>query len=93
MNFEEHAGKALLRARGMPVPDGRTVDSPDGAAEAADALGGPCIVKAQAPTGKRGKAGGIRPADSPREARAAASDILGDGGALTGALLTPPPQT
>ena len=61
----------------MPVPDGRTVDSPDGAAEAADALGGPCIVKAQAPTGKRGKAGGIRPADSPREARAAASDILG----------------
>ncbi len=77
MNFEEHAGKALLKARGMPVPDGRTVDSPDGAADAANALGGPCIVKAQAPTGKRGKAGGIRPADSPREARAAASDILG----------------
>ncbi len=77
MNFEEHAGKALLKARGMPVPDGRTVDSPDGAADAANALGGPCIVKAQAPTGKRGKAGGIRPADSPREARAAASNILG----------------
>ena len=77
MNFEEHAGKALLKARGMPVPDGRTVDSPDGAADAANALGGPCIVKAQAPTGKRGKAGGIRPADSPQEARAAASNILG----------------
>ena len=77
MNFEEHAGKALLAARGMPVPEGRTVDSPDAAADAAKALGGPCIVKAQAPTGKRGKAGGIRPADSPREARAAAADILG----------------
>ncbi|MDE0059164.1 MAG: acetate--CoA ligase family protein [Defluviicoccus sp.] len=77
MNFEEHAGKALLSARGMPVPDGRTVDSPGAAADAARALGGPCIVKAQAPTGKRGKAGGIRPADSAREARAAASEILG----------------
>ena len=77
MNFEEHAGKALLAARGMPVPEGRTVDSPDAAADAAEALGGPCIVKAQAPTGKRGKAGGIRPADSSHEAREAASDILG----------------
>ena len=77
MNFEEHAGKALLAARGMPVPEGRTADSPDAAADAARALGGPCIVKAQAPTGRRGKAGGIRPADSPHEARAAASDILG----------------
>ena len=77
MNFEEHAGKALLRARGMPVPEGRTVDSPDAAADAAQALGGRCIVKAQVPTGKRGKAGGIRPVDSPDEARAAASEILG----------------
>lgn len=77
MNFEEHAGKALLRARGMPVPEGRTVDSPDAAADAARALAGPCVVKAQVPTGKRGKAGGIRPADSPDEARAAATEILG----------------
>ena len=77
MNFEEHAAKALLKARGMPVPEGRAVESPDDAARAADALGGPCIVKAQAPTGKRGKAGGIRPADSPHEARVAAANILG----------------
>ena len=77
MNFEEHAGKALLRARGMPVPEGRAVDSPDAAADAAHALAGPCVVKAQVPTGKRGKAGGIRPVDSPGEARAAASEILG----------------
>ena len=77
MNFEEHAAKALLKARGMPVPSGRTVDSPDAAADAARALGGPCVVKAQAPTGKRGKAGGIRPVDTPAEARAAAAEILG----------------
>ena len=77
MNFEEHAAKALLKARGLPVPAGRTVGSPDAAADAARALGGPCIVKAQAPTGKRGKAGGIRPIDTPDEARAAAAKILG----------------
>ena len=77
MNFEEHAAKALLRSRGLPVPEGRVAHTPEAAAEAALALGGSCIVKAQAPTGKRGKAGGIRPAGSPDEARAAAADILG----------------
>ena len=77
MNFEEHAAKALLRARGLPVPEGRVVESPEGAASGARALGGACVVKAQAPTGKRGKAGGIRLAGSPDEARTAAADILG----------------
>ena len=77
MNFEEHAAKALLKARGLPVPEGRVANTPEAAAEAALALGGSCIVKAQAPTGKRGKAGGIRPAGSPDEARAAAAEILG----------------
>ena len=77
MNFEEHAAKDLLRARGLPVPAGHVVGSAAAAAEAARALGGSCVVKAQAPTGKRGKAGGIRLAASPEEARAAAADILG----------------
>ncbi|MXY38437.1 MAG: succinate--CoA ligase [Rhodospirillaceae bacterium] len=77
MNFEEHASKALLKGRGLPVPDGFVAGSPEAAADAARALGGPCVVKAQAPTGKRGKAGGIRLAASPDEARAAAADILG----------------
>ena len=77
MNFEEHAAKALLKARGLQVPEGRVADTPEAAADAARALGGPCVVKAQAPTGKRGKAGGIRLADSPDEACAAAADMLG----------------
>ncbi len=77
MNFEEHAAKAQLKARGLPVPDGRVVDTPEAAADAARALGGPCVVKAQAPTGKRGKAGGIRLAASPDEARTAAADVIG----------------
>ena len=77
MNFEEHAAKALLKARGLPVPEGHVVGSAAAAADAAQALGGACVVKAQAPTGKRGKAGGIRLADTPDQARAAAADILG----------------
>ena len=77
MNFEEHAAKALLKARGLPVPAGHVVGSAAAAAEAARALGGSCVVKAQAPTGKRGKAGGIRLAASPEEASTAATEILG----------------
>ena len=77
MNFEEHAAKALLKARDLPVPEGHVVGSAAAAADAAQALGGACVVKAQAPTGKRGKAGGIRLANTPDQARAAAADILG----------------
>lgn len=77
MNFEEHAAKALLRARKLPVPEGRVVETPDAAAAAARALDGPCVVKAQVPVGKRGKAGGVRPVGSPEEAHAAAAQILG----------------
>jgi succinyl-CoA synthetase beta subunit len=76
MNFEEQAAKPLLAAAGIAVPEGRLAATPDEAAEAARDLG-PVVVKAQAPAGKRGKAGGIRPADAPSEARDAARAILG----------------
>jgi len=76
MNFEEHAGKPLLAAAGVAVPDSRLATTPDEAVEAQAALG-PVVVKAQVPTGKRGKAGGIKIADTPDEARAAAEAILG----------------
>jgi succinyl-CoA synthetase beta subunit len=76
MNFEEQAAKPLLAAAGIRVPEGRLVTTVEAAAEAARDLG-PVVVKAQAPTGKRGKAGGIRPADGPAEAGAAAAAILG----------------
>ena len=77
MNFEEHAAKPLLRAAGIATPRGRLARSEEEAETHAAALGGPVVVKAQAPAGKRGKAGGIRPADDPAAARAAAAAILG----------------
>jgi succinyl-CoA synthetase beta subunit len=76
VNFEEHAAKPLLAAAGIAVPPSRLAATPD-AAEAAAREIGPCVIKAQAPTGKRGKAGGIRLAADPAEARAHAEAILG----------------
>jgi succinyl-CoA synthetase beta subunit len=77
MNLLEHAAKTHVLARaGIAVPVGILCASLEDAARAFDEIG-PCVVKAQVPTGKRGKAGGIRTADNPEQARAAAAAILG----------------
>jgi succinyl-CoA synthetase beta subunit len=77
MNFEEHAAKAMiLTAAGIPVPRGILCTSASGASAAAANIG-PCVIKAQVPAGKRGKAGGIKRASSPDEARKVADEILG----------------
>lgn len=76
MDFEEYAAKPLLAAAGIAVPDSALADTPDAAADVAARIG-PCVVKAQVPTGKRGKAGGIKLVATPDEARAAAEAIIG----------------
>jgi succinyl-CoA synthetase beta subunit len=76
MNFEEYASKPLLAASGIDVPRGRLAMSADEVAAAARELA-PVVIKAQVPTGKRGKAGGILAADNADQAREAASRILG----------------
>lgn len=77
MNFEEHAAKAhVLMPASIAVPRGVLCRSPGEARAAFDAIG-PCVVKAQVPAGKRGKAGGIRKADTAAETAAVAKAILG----------------
>ncbi len=76
MNFTEHAGKAVLAKAGIAIPQGIIARTPDDAAQAAVRIGH-CIVKAQVPAGKRGKAGGIKLAATPAEAKAHAGTILG----------------
>jgi succinyl-CoA synthetase beta subunit len=77
MNFEEHAAKAkVLAPASIEVPRGMPCRSPEEARTAFDAIG-PCVVKAQVPAGKRGRAGGIRKAETAPEAAAAAKAILG----------------
>ncbi len=76
MNFEEYAAKPLLRDAGIETPEGRLASTPEQAAEIAKSIG-PCVIKAQVPTGKRGKAGGIKLCSDSTEASAIASEILG----------------
>ncbi len=74
--FEDRA-KALLSDAGVRVPKGRSVTTPEEAAEAARAIGAPLMVKALVPAGKRGKAGAILVADTPGDAEDAARKLLG----------------
>ncbi|WP_072387405.1 ATP-grasp domain-containing protein [Hyphomicrobium sp. CS1BSMeth3] len=76
MNFTEHAGKAALRAAGIPTPEGIVARTPEDVADAARRIG-KCVIKAQVLTGKRGKAGGIKLATTPEEAANHARAILG----------------
>ena len=77
MNFDEHAAKSLVLApAGIPVPRGQICRTAKEAAQAVCAIG-PAVIKAQVAAGKRGKAGGIKPADTPEEAERVAAAILG----------------
>ncbi|RDH80915.1 MAG: ADP-forming succinate--CoA ligase subunit beta [endosymbiont of Escarpia spicata] len=78
MNLHEYQAKALFSEYGIPVPEGKAVSTPSDARAAAQALGGGIwVVKAQAHTGGRGKAGGVILAKSLDEVEAAAEEILG----------------
>ena len=77
MKLHEYQAKELLARYGVPTPEGRVARTADEAAEAAEALGGKVVVKAQVHAGGRGKAGGIKLANSADEARAAAEELLG----------------
>jgi succinyl-CoA synthetase beta subunit len=76
MNLLEHAAKSLVLApAGIATLPSQVCHKPQDTS-AAVALLGPVMIKAQVPTGKRGKAGGIRAADTPEQASAVAGDIL-----------------
>ncbi len=77
MDLYEYQGKELFRRYGIPVSEGRLATTPGEARAAADELGAPVVVKAQVLTGGRGKAGGIKLAESADDAEALAADILG----------------
>ncbi len=62
MNFTEHTGKRLLAEAGIAVPEGALATTPAEAGAIAARIG-PVVVKALVPAGKRGEAGGVRPAD------------------------------
>jgi succinyl-CoA synthetase beta subunit len=72
----EYQARDMFEAHGVPVLQGLIADTPEQAAEAAAKIGGTVVVKAQVKAGGRGKAGGVKLAHNPEEARAAAESIL-----------------
>jgi len=77
MNIHEFQAKEIFRSHGLPVPPGEVADTPTEAHRIAGDYGGRVVVKAQVHTGGRGKAGGVKLAEGPEEAREAAGAILG----------------
>ncbi len=77
MDLYEYQAKELFAAHGVPVLPGRTVETAEEAGAAAAELGTAVVVKAQVKTGGRGKAGGVKLAETPEEAQEKAAAILG----------------
>jgi succinyl-CoA synthetase beta subunit len=77
MNIHEYQAAELLARYAIPINPGKVATTPDEAASIASGTGGTVVVKAQVHSGGRGKAGGVKLAKSPDEARAAAEQILG----------------
>ena len=78
MNVHEYQAKELLRGFGVAVPAGGLATTPAEAEEVARSLHADVlVVKSQVHAGGRGKAGGIKLAKSPAEAKRVASEILG----------------
>jgi acyl-CoA synthetase (NDP forming) len=78
MNLHEYQAKQLFAEYGLPVSTGYAVDTPQAAVEAAKKIGGnKWVVKVQVHAGGRGKAGGVKLADTTAEVEAFAKKWLG----------------
>jgi succinyl-CoA synthetase beta subunit len=77
MDLYEHQGKELFARHGVNVSAGKVAYTPEEAEQAAKELGGQTVVKAQVHAGGRGKAGGVKLATDPADAKAKAEGILG----------------
>jgi succinyl-CoA synthetase beta subunit/citryl-CoA synthetase large subunit len=76
MRFFEYEARRIVELAGIPVTKYGFCRTAAEARAAAEEIGGPVVIKSQVLTGGRMKAGGVRFADTPEEAEAAAADIL-----------------
>jgi len=77
MKMHEYQAKGLLAQYGIPIPRGGVVRTAEEARKIAEEIGGPVAIKAQVHAGGRGKAGGIKTAETPSKAEEAAKSLLG----------------
>ncbi len=78
MKLHEYQSKSLFSTFGISIPKGRVATNASQAKEIADELGCPVVIKSQVLVGGRGKAGGIRLAKSPKEAKEFTTLLLGN---------------
>ena len=72
----EYQGKQMLKKMKVPVPQGEVATTPQEARKIAEKIGRPVAIKSQVWAGGRGKAGGIKFAQTPDEAEKVAKEIL-----------------
>jgi succinyl-CoA synthetase beta subunit len=77
VNIHEYQAKDILRGYGVPIPPGDVAATADEGEQIARRIRRTVVVKAQVHAGGRGKAGGVKLAKTPEEAREVASRILG----------------
>ena len=77
MDLFEYQARDLLASHGVPVLPGGVAETPEEAEAIAREISATVVVKAQVKVGGRGKAGGVKLADNPEDAKARAQDILG----------------
>jgi succinyl-CoA synthetase beta subunit len=78
MNLHEYQAKQLFQEYSIPVPPGKPAHSIKEAVGHAEALKGPAwVIKAQVHAGGRGKAGGVKFADSIEKVEAIVRTLLG----------------
>ncbi len=77
MKLHEYQARDVLAKYGIPVTGGGVASTPEEVRGLAEQIGGRVVVKAQVQVGGRGKAGGIKLADTPEQAEEVARQILG----------------
>jgi len=76
VNIHEYQAKEIFRKYGIPIPPGEVARTPEEAEAIARRFATTVVVKAQVHAGGRGKAGGVKLAKTPEEARSVAAQIL-----------------
>jgi succinyl-CoA synthetase beta subunit len=76
VNIHEYQAKEIFRKYGIPIPPGEVASTPQEAEAIARKFGTTVVVKAQVHAGGRGKAGGVKLAKTPEEAKSVAAQIL-----------------
>ena len=77
MKLHEYQARDIVARYNIPVTGGGVASTPEEVRKIAEQIGGKVAVKAQVHVGGRGKAGGIKLADTPEAAEQAGKQILG----------------